>query len=301
MYKAVQHKSTNNYYVDCILILVTLIWGIKPIVIKVGLYNITAIQYNIWRMIFASVASWIVLLMKKEHVRIKNKDKIKILFISICGFFIFQWFYGIGIGKTTAGNTSIVMGTLPLIVAIINHMVGFEKMSSKKIIGIIISFCGLIIVILGTDTRVSFINNIGGCIYILTAALGYAIYMIYSKSLTYKYPPVQITTYAITITTLLIILFSRFDINTKAMTPSLIFNLFYSGVFALFAANYLWTWAIKKSSSSRVSMYNNLTPVFSIIFAFIFLGERITAEQLGGILIIFLGLYISIYRFKKFI
>lgn len=291
----------DKYYIDSILILVTMIWGMKPVVIKIGLFNISAIQYNVWRLIFAAITSWIALLLSGKYVHVIKKDKMKILFISVCGFFIFQWFYGIGIGKTTAGNASLIMGTIPFTVAIISHIAGIERMNIIKVIGIIISFCGLIVVILGTDSTSLANDNILGSGYIFLGAFGYAIYMVFSKSLLKKYPPYQITAYAITITAILVILFSGFDININAMTPSLVFNLFYTGVFAMYVANYLWTWAIKRSSSTRVSLYNNVTPVFSMIFAALFLREGITIEQFGGIVIIFLGLYISIYKFKKFI
>lgn len=290
----------NEYYVDLLLVLVTVIWGIKPTIIKIGLFDISAVQYNVWRVIFATGASWIFLGISGEHKVMERKDIKNILFISVCGFFIFQWFYGIGIGKTTAGNSSIIMGTLPMLVALINHITGFEKMNKIRVLGILTSFIGLILVILGTGTGVLLTENIAGGLYIFTGALGYANYMIFSKSLTIKYSPKQITAYAITISAVLIILFSGFDINLRSMNISLLFSLLFSGVIAMFLANYLWTWAIQRSSSGRVAIYNNLTPVFSVISASIVLKEDFTTVQFLGTMIIFLGLYISIYvKYKK--
>lgn len=291
----IKTKEKSRHYVDTILILVTFIWGIKPTIIKVGLFEISAVQYNVWRVIFAMIASWIFLAISGEHKPIARKDIKNIFFVSVCGFFIFQWFYGIGIGKTTAANSSIIMGILPLTVAIINHLTGFERMSKRKAIGILISFAGLILVVLGTGSITLLNDNIAGGLYIFIAALGYAIYMVFSKSLSVKYSSKQITTYAITISTVLIVLFSGFDINLNIMTSSLFFSLLYSGIVAMFIANYLWTWAIKRSSSGKVALYNNLTPVFSVISAVIFLKERFTLIQFLGVLIIFTGLYISIY------
>jgi drug/metabolite transporter (DMT)-like permease len=55
-------------------------------------------------------------------------------------------------------------------------------------------------------------------------------------------------------------------------------------------------WCIGKSDSNRVAVYNNLTPVFSVICGVIFLKESFTYIQFVGAVIIFIGLYISTYR-----
>ena len=286
----------HRYYIDTLLIFVTMIWGLKPTIMKASFIQISPMQYNVWRIIFAAVSSWIFLFAGGAHVKVHKEDIKQILLISVCGFFIFQWLYAIGLSKTTAGNASIIMGTLPLIVAVINHFSGHEKINRQKAVGISISFIGIMIVIIGTGTVAFAIDNITGGIYIFISAIGYAIYMVFSKPLSTKYPPKQITAYAITVSAVLILIFSGFDINVEAMTMPLFFSLLYTGLIAMYFANFLWTWAIKRSNSSKVSLYNNLTPAFSIVFAALFLREKIGIIQFFGILVIFIGLYVSIYR-----
>jgi drug/metabolite transporter (DMT)-like permease len=286
----------KEYSMELVLIFVTVIWGLKPTVIKIGLRDISAIDYNVLRLVVATVTAWIAVAVSKKYKPVKKSDIKNILFIAVCGFFIFQWFYGIGIGKTTAGNTSIIMGTVPLLVVATNNIAGIESAEKNTYIGILVSLIGTVIVILGTGEVGLTPENLTGIFYIFVSAIGYAIYMVFSKPLTKKYPPGQITAYAITITTLLTIAFLGLYIQIDRVGFSLIFSLLYSGAIAMYLGNYIWAWAIKRSSSTRVSLYNNLTPVFSVISARIFLGEDFTFIQLIGAAVIVFGLCMTTCR-----
>ena len=87
---------------------------------------------------------------------------------------------------------------------------------------------------------------------------------------------------------------SGFRVNIKAIDFKLFLSLIYSGVIAMFIANFLWTWAISKSESSTdVSLYNNLNPVFTLIFAYFFLGEKVTIVAFIGVVAILCGLILK--------
>ncbi|MFX0550095.1 DMT family transporter [Hathewaya histolytica] len=284
----------SNYHVDIILILVSMIWGIKPIVIKGSLGIVTPTEYNVLRILFAAIFSWIFLFLKKDYVPVEKKDVKKIIFVSLVGFFIFQWLYGIGIGKTSAGNTAIIMGVLPILVSLLNHFYGVEKISKRSMLAIFISFIGIVFVIFSPGNINFSRDNMLGGVIIFVSALGYAVYMVFSKGLTNKYPSSEITTFAINITAIMMLIMSGFNINLKAMNFKLFISLLYSGIIAMFIANFLWTYGLSKSkSTTRVSLYNNLNPVFTVIFAYFFLGENITSWTIIGIIAILGGLILK--------
>ena len=299
MKKSLNLLTNKKSYIDAVLLLVVIIWGVKPIMIKIGLATISAMQYNVWRLLFATIAAWVSLIISRKEIKLDKRDMFLMIIISVFGFFVFQWFYGIGIAKTTAGNASIVMGILPLNVTILNHLLKIEKITKQKIGGIVISLIGLLLVVSSSGEIGLFYENMVGIIYIFIAAVGYSIYMVFSKYLTKKYSPKVVTTYAITITFVLAISFSGFDIHLNDMNRQLFFSLIYSGVIAMFVANYLWTWAIKKTSSTRVAIYNNLTPVVALVFGAIFLKEKIAILQILGGVFIILSFYVSTYTRKK--
>jgi drug/metabolite transporter (DMT)-like permease len=281
---------------ELFLLAATIIWGIKPTAMKIGLRYISVSGYNVLRLIIATAAAWIAIAVGKNYKRVNKSDIKNILFVSLCGFFIFQWFYAIGISKTTAGNTSMIMGTLPLIVGVINHITGIEKISKEVLVGMLVSFGGLMLVIIGTGRMGLTPENIAGGFYLLVSASGYAIYTVFSKPLTKKYSANQITAYSITITTIVTLLFTNFNVGIYKVSIPLILSILYVGVIAMYLGNYIWMIGIKKVGSNRVALYNNLTPVFSVATAAVLIGEEFTFTQLIGGVIIFSGLYISKYR-----
>lgn len=291
----------KNYNIDVILFLITMVWGINPIVIKLGLSYMHPIRYNIVRLIIAAITSFIFLIILRKYKKLDRKDIKKILLVSIGGFFVFQWFYTVGISKTTAGNTSIIMGTLPLVVMTINHVFGIKKAKKSQYFGVMISFFGMVLVIIGTGKIGMHFQNVTGCIYIFIACIGYAIYTVFSKPLSSKYSTYQIISYAIILSTLLMVLLPPYSkIGSIRINYVLAFSLLFSGILGVCIGNFIWVWCIGKTDSNRVAVYNNLTPVFSVIGGIIFLKESFTYVQFIGTIIILIGLYISTYR-KSFI
>lgn len=280
-------------YVDIILILVSFLWGIKPIVMKWSMNSISAEQYNMLKFIFAVVGAWIFMLSTRQFKKIDKKDYKKISFISIFGFFIFQWLYAVGLKKTMASNASIIMGTLPILVLILNVILGIEKLTFKRVSSIIISFVGIIFVIISSGGFSFGGQNFIGNMIILVSAMGYTIYTVFSKDLVRKYPAIQITTIAITISTFLMMFVVKFNIDFSVIDFRLFISLVYTGIITTFIANYLWTWALKRSSSTRVALYNNLNPVFTVFFAYFILGESINVYTIVGILAILTGLLLK--------
>lgn len=285
----------DNKYMELYLLTASIIWGVKPTAMKIGLKYISANDFNVLRLIVAAVAAWITVAASRNYKKVKKSDIKNILFVSLCGFFIFQWFYAVGISKTTAGNTSMIMGILPLMVGVINHITGIEKISKESLTGMSISFTGIVLVIIGTGRIGLTPENISGSLYILISVSGYAIYTVFSKTLTQKYPANQITAYAITITTIVTLLFTDFKVNLYNVTIPLVLSVLYVGAVAMYLGNYIWMLGIKRVGSNRVALYNNLTPVFSVATAALLIGEEFTITQLIGGIIIFSGLYINKY------
>lgn len=285
----------KNLYIEILLLIGSIILGVKPVVMKIGLRYIPVSDYNVLRLLAAVVSSWLALAIARDYKKVKKQDIKNILFISICGFFVFQWFYALGISKTTAGNTSVTMGTVPLLVGAVNQITGIEKAKREVMLGMGVSFIGLLFVILGTGGIGLTPENLKGGLYILISAIGYSVYIVFSKPLTMKYSANQITAYSITITALISILFTDFNFGEYKLSWQLILSILYVGAGAMYLGNYIWMLGIKKIGSNRVANYNNITPLFAVITAWLFLNEEFTLVQMVGGGIILIGLLISKY------
>lgn len=280
--------------VHLILALVALLWGLNPPVMKIGLLYIPPMPYNAVRLFAALAVSWFVLRRLCTWLPLRPEDR-KALIISSLGFFFFQLFFTFGIQLTTAGNASLILGCLPVSIAVINHFHHLEKIKTGVLRGIILSLAGVILMVAGTGKEVSLTgDHLFGALLLLTASMSYGYYTIFSRPLAATYSAYQITTYILLISTGLFTVISLPAI-VGVDWPSVPWqgwaSFLYSGIFPLCLANCLWIWGTAQAGSTTASLYNNLSPVFAVGAGYYFLGETFGWLQFIGAVIILAGLY----------
>ncbi|MEG6586076.1 DMT family transporter [Dendrosporobacter sp. 1207_IL3150] len=282
--------------VHIILAFVAFLWGINPPIMKIGLLYIEPMPYNAIRMVLALTAGWIVL-RRLGCWQPVIREFWKPLIVSSLGFFLFQIFFTLGVQNTTAGNSSLILGCLPISVAIINHYHGLESINRKMLVSICISLFGVVIMIAGTDKEFSFSGtHVFGALMLLIAQMSYGYYTVFSRHLTSTYSAYQVTAYILLISTGLFILISIpsiMNVDWSTIPWPGWASILYSGLFPLCLGNCLWIWGTGILGSTKASLYNNLPPVFAVITGYIFLSESFGILQFIGASTIFAGLYLA--------
>lgn len=280
-----------------ILVIVPFIWGINFTVMKVGLQSLAPMAYNTSRLIIATIVSWVFVYNLKAYKKVAFNDIPAILLVSIIGFAVPQIGITLGVSYTTAGNSSLIMALIPISVLLINVILGKETVHKWSIIGIILSFIGVVLVVLGTGSGFSISrSDLMGVSILLFAQFFAAYFTVFSKPLVERYSPYQVIAYAMTISSLLFLVISYKSLSGVSWTilpSSAWFSILYSGIFALAVGNCIWVWAVKKIGSTKTAVFNNLTPVFAIVTGCIFLQETFGLSQLAGAFVILIGLIIT--------
>lgn len=280
-----------------LLIGVAIIWGLNPTIVKIGLEGITSYTFNLARHIVAVIICWIFFLIIEKSWKIERKDIKIVLLLGFLGYFVYQYFYIVGVSHTTAGNTSLIFATLPSIVALINGVFKIEKLNKGIVLGIIISFIGIIQIVVGTGKQISIFDNyFVGNIMIFLGTTTWAIYTIMNKKLLEKYSPIKLSTYGVTVGTIFMILTwpkALFVQNWSIVSIKSILAIIYSGAFSVTIAAILWNLGVKKIGSTRTSLYNNITPIISVLCGILLLNEKFRFLQGVGAILIFGGLYIT--------
>ncbi|WP_371381579.1 DMT family transporter [Sporomusa aerivorans] len=288
--------------VHLILALVALLWGLNPPAMKIGLMHIPAMAYNAVRLFAAFAIGWFVLRRLCVWVPLRKEDR-KALVISSLGFFFFQIFFTFGLERTTAGNSSLILGCLPVSVAIINHFHRFESIKPGVITGIAISLAGVILMVAGTGKEVSLSgSHLLGALLLLTAQLSYGYYTVFSRTLSTTYSSYQITAFILLISTGLFAIISLpaiLTVDWQGIPWQGWASVLYSGIFPLCLANCLWIWGAAKAGSNTASLYNNLAPVFAVGAGYLFLGETFGWLQFVGAAVILTGLYVAKTQSRK--
>lgn len=296
------HKKTH--LAEILLLMVAIVWGINPPIIKFGLQFIPPQPYNVARLIVASIVALIALWLSGSYRRVERADRWKFFCVSTFGFLVFQFFFTEGIQRTTSGNASFMLCLMPVSVLLLNKFFGLETITRAVVVGIACSISGVALIVIGAGREVSLAgNHLLGTLFILVSQAGYAYYTVFSKELLERYSAYQVTAYLMLITTALLLAVSVPDVlrvrwgDVPAAAWS---SILFSGILALCVCNFLWIWGTVVIGTSRVAIFNNVSPVFAVITGYFLLGETFGLLQVAGAMCVFAGVYITRNRERFF-
>ncbi|HDZ27341.1 MAG TPA: DMT family transporter [Candidatus Aminicenantes bacterium] len=282
---------------DIFMLLAILCWAINFSFMKIALREFSPLAFNGLRLLFASLILITALFVRGEGFSVAKSDIPKILFLSIIGNTVFQLLFMHGLNWTTASNTSVIMAMTPVFVVILSVFLKQEKIHWAGWLGIVISFIGFYFIITKQAGTFHFSwEELRGDLMILICNLFWAIYTVFSKPFLEKISPLKWTTITLAIGTVFYLPFAALDI-VRIQWSEISFQawavLFYSGLFPIAICYVVWYASVRRVGNSKTAIYGYLSPIFTILFAYLLISERITLLQIGGALIIFAGVYLT--------
>ncbi|WP_226035383.1 DMT family transporter [Aquibacillus saliphilus] len=227
----------------------------------------------------------------KKNRALWRKEWKAILSLSISGLVLFNILVYLALNYTTSVNAAIVESSTPVFALLLGFILFNERFTKVQLIGVILSLFGVFSVITkgSLDVILSLSFNPGDII-MLGAMLTWAIYSIFIKQHTWKFPVMGGLLVMCVIAIVILVPLSAIEYNKIASinwsTP-VILGLIYLGVFPSLIALMAYNKGVSEIGPSKASIFLNLIPVFTMIGAVLFLGEIITWVQIvGGILVI---------------
>ena len=207
----------------------------------------------------------------------------------------------LGLTMISASQGAVIVSTIPLIVPVGAYLFLNERVTALNIVGIGISFVGVIIVVMKKDF--SFNAAPAGIILMLVAVLAAVGYTLLVKKLTERYNAVTITTYQNIIGSLmflpLFLIFEFRDFLAARHSPVAILNLGYLAVFGSSLAFIFFNYGVKVLGATKTEIFTNIIPVLTAVFAYFMLGEDLGFQKLFGIAVVLTGLFLSQLKSRK--
>lgn len=298
---AEHHKFGST---DVLMLLTVVVWGMNFSVIKISLREFSPHGFNGIRLAAAALILLLVLKLSRESLAVEREDIIKVLALSLLGHSLYQYLFITGMSLSTASNVSLVMASSPVIIALLSSLAGQEKIHWAGWAGILVSFGGLYLVVsqrAGTFTLTW--QSLRGDALILIGNVCWAVYTVLLKPLLEKYSPLKMTALSLSIGGAVYLIFAApavARISWTGISALAWGGLAFSAVLAVSLCFIIWNVSLKKVGNSKTGIYSNITPLFAVAFAFLFLGEKITALQAVGAVIIFLGFYMTRLGYRQF-
>lgn len=222
---------------------------------------------------------------------------------SLLGITIFNTLIYFAGHTTSAINLSLISITFPVFVVILSRVIFRELITFRKSIGIILVASGIILLITkGSITRLLHISFAIGDLWMLLAAITFAVYSILLKS-----KPEGLSIWALQLSTFILglIFLLPFFLWEHMTGPSTqfdsktIFSILYVGIFASLSAFVLWNKAIINVGPSKAGMIYYALPLFSGISAYFFLNESISLTHFFSALLIVTGIVAANYEARS--
>lgn len=235
------------------------------------------------------------LVLTKNYMKIKKRDRK--LFLMLALFEPFFYFLGESFGLTYVSATvcSVLISTIPVFATMGAWIIFKERLKVINYAGIITSFLGVLVFIMNNDGSISF--SIKGLFLLLLAVLSAVGYNLTLSRLVGTYSPVYIVNVQNLIGAILFLpLFLIFDFKHFISTP-FTFNMFKPiielSIFASCGAFILFAYSVSHMGITKANVFSNSIPVFTALFSFILLGDKLTAQNILGMAIVIVGLFMS--------
>lgn len=271
-------------------------WGLNVIATKVLVTAFSPVTMTSFRIFVAGVVAFLILFLLGKVERISLANLRYIFIASLFNVVGHHVFLSIGLTKTTASNTGLILGLSPLFSVILATLILKDKLTVMKATGIFTGFTGVCFVILNGATDLTTISIGDICIFLSIATQGFSFVMI--KKVTSKLDPTVMTSYMLLFGSIVLFGISRFmepnGLATMKNGSVGIWLLFFaSAIFATGVSHILYNRAIQEIGVAESAIFINLIPFFSLIGAVVFLHEKISFLQVSGFLFIVIGVLLG--------
>ena len=283
--------------------LATSIYGINHTVAKeVMPIYIGSSGFIMLRLLGATLIFWLISLFTPNE-KIEKKDFLKILIASILGMCVNMLAFFRGLELSTPINSGIIITLSPVLVLILSYFFLKEKVTVKKIIGILIGFSGAVFLVLNSSkTGINAPNIPLGNSFFLLNASAYAGYLIVIKPLTSKYNIFTLMKWLFLIGLVLStpITFNQFvEVNWTELPWFAIWRMAYVVIGTTFLTYLFNIYALKTLSPTTVGSFIYLQPIITIGFALITGNDVLDTTKLFSCLLVFIGIYLVSIRNKN--
>ena len=283
--------------------LATSIYGINHTIAKeVMPIYIGSSGFIMLRLLGATLIFWLISLFTPNE-KIEKKDFLKILIASILGMCVNMLAFFRGLELSTPINSGIIITLSPVLVLILSYFFLKEKVTLKKIIGILIGFSGAVFLILNSSkTGINAPNIPLGNSFFLLNASAYAGYLIVIKPLTSKYNIFTLMKWLFLIGLVLStpITFNQFiEVNWTELPWFAIWRMAYVVIGTTFLTYLFNIYALKTLSPTTVGSFIYLQPIITIGFALITGNDVLDTTKLFSCLLVFIGIYLVSIRSRN--
>lgn len=270
------------------VLLATACWGTSGIFVKLvaASSDITPLALAFWR----DLSTFIVLLvgvglLRPAWLRVRRRDLAWMVALG-ASLGIFHVFWNLGVLLNGAAVATVQQAAMPAIVAVAAWLIWHESLTWNKIVAIILTFVGTVLVS-GLDVLGQAELTLTGLLAGLGIPFSYAGWNLFGKKVRQRYGPLTLMTYGFAFGALALLPFQFFTPQPWPVPP--VSWLWFAGLILVstILAFSAYTFALGRLPASVATILAMTEIPIVALYAYFLLDEQMTGEQvLGAVLVV---------------
>ena len=265
-------RTTPTLLVAAAAALTLVLWASVYSAIKVSLVDFSIWQLAFLRMAAASVTLALVTILTGAKLP-DRKHWPALSAVGVVGFAIYPVLLNLGQRTVEAGTASFVINATPAIAALLAVIFLKERFKLAGVVGITISFSGVLLIILSGGKQVA-LDFSAGAFVLLIAAFAHAAHFVMKKATLRSVTAFQVTAMSVWTGTIVLLPFAPDAVGALAAARAdTIAAMLYLGVFCSAIGYLTWGYVLKHTGAATSSSLLALIPPLAVVIGAIWLGE----------------------------
>ncbi|WP_100486670.1 DMT family transporter [Sporolactobacillus pectinivorans] len=284
----------NTWLGSLYLALAASIWGGMYVVVKVVVSVIPPIELVWMRYCVAFITLLVIGVVTRQSWRIQKRDLVLVILIGIIGNTVSIVTQEFGTMFSSAQMGAIITSSTPAFMVTFAWLLLKERLNVKKIVSVCLATIGVLLIVGNGHINVS--GQLGG-IFLLIAALTWALMSVLIKRVPKSYSSIEITNYSILVAIVVLtpFVFSQLhEINiSEFIHPTIWGGVLYLGIVSTACGFLLWNRGLQLLNASSGGLFFFFQPLMGTFLGWLLLGENIGGTfwigallVLGGVLLV---------------
>jgi drug/metabolite transporter (DMT)-like permease len=226
---------------------------------------------------------------KHSHA-LTTQDRLAVIGLGLIGYYLASYLDFLGLQYISAGLERLILFLYPTMVVLISALVFKHRIGRTAWLALLISYAGIALVFLH-DMQVLQHDAFTGSVLVFGSALAYAIYLVGAGHTIARIGATRFTSYVMTVACAACLL--QFAVTHPVAALNLPFRVYglsiAMAVISTILPAFLLAASMRRIGSVHTSMIGSIGPVSTIFLAYVFLGERMSLEQIAGSALVLAG------------
>ena len=230
-----------------------------------------------------------------------GRDWLGVAGLGVLFFAVFFVLYNVSMSHTTAARGSLALSTLPLTTMLVAALLGYEKLTTRKTIGVLIAIGG-VAAALATGLADAPADAWRGDLIMLGGTFIMALYSVWSRPFMSRSSRLGFLAAGMgfgSAASALLAWHSGGLAATQGFDAAQWIAVLCLGIFGGAAAFYLWVYALERTTPTRVANTMTINPIAASLLAAVLVGEPLGINLLVGIGAVGFGIWIASTEGRK--